>query len=85
MTLEQLREKEAYLLGCLEFLRMDLREYTMYPCETVDLLQLRYQYDFDLRQLKDVQQKIKFYKEPVKPFSEVTAMTIENWLKTPFL
>lgn len=59
MTLPELQQKERYLISVLEFLRIEINEFTKYPCETVDLLQLNYQYSFELRNLKDVQQKIK--------------------------
>lgn len=67
MNLQELQRKEAYLLSFLERLRLDLNEFTKYPCETVDLMQIKYQYSLELRNLKEVQRKIILLQNHQRP------------------
>lgn len=59
LTLVELTTKRAYYLSKTEHLMMDFREYQKHPCETVDIMQIEYQFGFNLRLLKEVDLKIK--------------------------
>jgi transcriptional regulator with AAA-type ATPase domain len=50
----------------LSFLSMEIREYSKHPCDTVDLLQIQYQYDSNIRQLKNCITNINHYTSALK-------------------
>jgi hypothetical protein len=59
-TINELFNKRENLLFQIAGVREDLKEYTKYPVETVDVEQIKYQYDFILREIKEIDEKLKF-------------------------
>lgn len=59
-TINELQLKRENLLIQIGSVTYDLREYTKYPCETVDLENIKNQYSFILREIKQIDEKIKF-------------------------
>lgn len=58
-TLKQLHEKREALLVEIASVTYDLKEYTKFPCESVDIESIKYQYGFILRQIKEIDNGIK--------------------------
>lgn len=81
MTFIELQIKEKYLLSLLERLCLDIREYMAYPCPSIDIFQLKYQYDYELGYLKRIQQAMRVYDIKVnKPI--VLNPEFEKWLNS---
>jgi hypothetical protein len=59
-TINELNQKRENLLIQIAGVTADLREYTKFPVETVDIEQIKYQYGFILREIKQVDEKLKF-------------------------
>lgn len=59
IIIELIRKRENLLIQIIE-VTADLKEYAKFPCETVDLEQIKYQYDFILREIKQIDDKLKF-------------------------
>ena len=59
-TINELTQKRENLLIQIGSVTYDLREYTKYPCETIDLDNIKNQYSFILREIKQIDEKIKF-------------------------
>ena len=59
-TIIELTQKRENLLIQIASVTLDLKEYTRYPVETVDVEQIKYQYGFILREIKQVDEKLKF-------------------------
>lgn len=59
-TINELTRKRENLLIELSFVTLDLKEYTKYPVETIDVEQIKYQYGFILREIKEIDEKLKF-------------------------
>ena len=59
-TINQLTQKRENLLIQIASVTLDLKEYTKFPCETVDVEQIKYQYGFILREIKQIDEKLKF-------------------------
>lgn len=55
LLLIQKRENLIFELASLNF---DLNEYSKHPVETVDLIQLKFQHDFLIREIQQLAQKI---------------------------
>ena len=60
-TILLLIQKRENLLLELAGLNHDLNEYSKNPVETVDLLGLKYQHDFTMREIKNVGQQINVF------------------------
>ncbi len=60
-TILLLIQKRENLLLELSGLNHDLNEYSKNPVETVDLLGLKYQHDFTMREIKNVGQQINVF------------------------
>lgn len=59
-TIIELTQKRENLLIQIASVTLDLKEYTKYPVETVDVEQIKYQYGFILREIKQIDEKLKF-------------------------
>jgi len=59
MTIQQLQQKRENLIIQISVIKEDLREYTKHPVDTVDLVQIKFQYSFILREIKEIDYKIK--------------------------
>lgn len=59
-NISELINKRENLLIEIIGVTADLKEYTKHPVETVDLEQIKYQYGFILRQIKEIDHKISF-------------------------
>ncbi|RTY69685.1 hypothetical protein [Flavobacterium sp. LB2P53] len=59
-TINELTQKRENLLFQIASVTLDLKEYTKYPVETVDIEQIKYKYGFILREIKQVDEKLKF-------------------------
>lgn len=59
-TIIELTRQRENLLIQIASVTLDLKEYTKYPVETVDVEQIKYQYGFILREIKDIDEKLKF-------------------------
>ncbi|TRW98495.1 hypothetical protein [Flavobacterium gawalongense] len=59
-TINELTRKRENLLIQIAGVTADLKEYTKYPVETIDVEQIKYQYGFILREIKDIDEKLKF-------------------------
>lgn len=59
-NLKELQQKRESLLIQIASVTHDLREFTKHPCETVDVEQIKYQYGFILREIKQIDDCIKF-------------------------
>jgi hypothetical protein len=57
---KELTQKRENLLIQIIGVADDLKEFIKYPCETVDIEQIKYQYDFILREIKEIDEKLKF-------------------------
>ncbi|MCR4029364.1 hypothetical protein [Flavobacterium panacis] len=60
-TILLLIQKRENLLLELAGLNHDLNEYSKNPVETVDLLGLKYQHDFTIREIKNIGQQINVF------------------------
>lgn len=60
-TIILLIQKRENLLMELAGLNHDLNEYSKNPVETVDLLGLKYQHDFTIREIKKIGQQINIF------------------------
>lgn len=58
-TLKELQEKRENKLIEIASIRHDLKEYTNYPCESVDIEQIKYQYGFVFNEIKQIDNQIK--------------------------
>ena len=54
-----LTKKRENLLIQISVITLDLKEYIKYPVETVDVVQLKYEYSFCLFEIKQIDDKIK--------------------------
>jgi hypothetical protein len=59
-TINELTQKREKLLIEIAVVTADLREYIKYPVETVCVEQIKYKYGFILREIKDIDAKLKF-------------------------
>lgn len=59
-TLSELQKKRESLLIDIASITFDLKEYIKYPVESVDIEQIKHQYGFILRQIKEIDNHIKF-------------------------
>jgi hypothetical protein len=59
-AINELNQKRENLLIQIAGVTADLREYIKFPVETVDIEQIKYQYGFILREIKQLDEKIKF-------------------------
>lgn len=59
-TINELIIQRENLLIEIHSVTADLKEYTKYPCETVDIEQIKYHYSFILREIKQIDEKLKF-------------------------
>jgi len=60
-TIILLIQKRENLILELAGLNHDLNEYSKYPVETVDLLGLKHQHDFTIREIKKIAQQINVF------------------------
>jgi hypothetical protein len=60
-TIQILIQKRENLLLELAGLNHDLNEYSKNPVETVDLLGLKYQHDFTIREIKKIGKQINIF------------------------
>lgn len=58
-TILDLQQKRDYHYKMLVFLKDDIKEFIKCPCETVSIQNLQNQYDFTLREIKNLDDKIK--------------------------
>lgn len=58
-TILELQQKRDYEYKSLVFLKNDIEEFIKCPCETVSIDNLKNQYDFTLREIKNLDDKIK--------------------------
>lgn len=58
-TLKELQEQRENLFIQIAVVTHDLIEFTKCPCETVDIEQIKHQYSFILREIKQVDNCIK--------------------------
>ena len=58
-TILELQQKRDYEYKSLVFLKNDIEEFIKCPCETVSIDNLKNQYDFTLREIKSLDDKIK--------------------------
>nr|WP_314896783.1 hypothetical protein [uncultured Flavobacterium sp.] len=59
-TINELTRQRENLLIQIIGVTADLKEYTKFPVETVDVEQIKYQYGFILREIKQIDEKLKF-------------------------
>lgn len=59
-TISELTQKRELLLVQIACITDDLREYSKYPVETIDIEQIKYQYAFIQREIKQIDDKLKF-------------------------
>ncbi|MDI5898750.1 hypothetical protein [Flavobacterium yafengii] len=59
-TIIELTRKRENLFIEIANVTLDLKEYTKYPVETVDVEQIKYKYGFILREIKEIDHKLKF-------------------------
>lgn len=59
-TINHLTQKRENLLIEIYTVTQDLKEYSRYPCDTIDIQQIKYQYDFILREIRQIDEKLKF-------------------------
>lgn len=59
MTIQELQTKRETLIIQITVIKDDLREYTKFPVDTVDVEQIKYQYSYILREIKEIDYKIK--------------------------
>lgn len=70
-TIILLIQKRENLLMELAGLNHDLNEYSKNPVETVDLLGLKHQHDFTIREIKKIGQQINiFFNSQISNYSE---------------
>lgn len=74
-TINELQLKRENLLIQIASVTYDLREYTKYPCETIDLENIKNQYSFILREIKQIDEKIKHIHK-FQLFALETALTM---------
>ena len=77
----ELTKKRENLLIEIASVTMDLREYISYPVETVDIEQIKYQYGFILREIKEIDSKIKFIFLSQSETLKTDLLIIDNKLK----
>ncbi|MFV8389811.1 hypothetical protein [Flavobacterium sp. LB1P71] len=56
---ELIRQRENLFIQIIG-VTADLKEYTKFPVETVDVEQIKYQYGFILREIRQIDDKLKF-------------------------
>lgn len=59
MSINELLLKRNKLVKSISYLMADYREFLKTPCESVPIENIKYQIDFDVRELKQVDEKIK--------------------------
>ncbi len=52
MTIQELQTKRETLIIQIKVIKDDLREYTKFPVDTVDVEQIKYQYSYILREIR---------------------------------
>lgn len=80
-TINELTQKRENLIIQISSVTHDLKEYTKFPCETVDVEQIKYQYGFILREIKEIDEKLKFIFLSQSETLKTDLLIIDNKLK----